>query len=73
MSRIWLPVVWQEVVEHDFPDHQPTNDPQPSGAQATVSTYVPLNEATRSPEVTDPPRQAQVSVYASQVGLFYVK
>ena len=54
MRRIWLPVAFQNEV-----------DRQQSDTQATVSTYVPLNEATRSPEVTDPPRQAQVSVYAS--------
>ena len=46
--------------------HQPINDQQGTGAQAIViSDYASLNEATRSPEVTDPPKQAQVSVYAS--------
>ena len=55
MWRIWLPVAFQNEV-----------DRQQSGTQATViSNYASLNEATRSPEVTDPPRQAQVSVYAS--------
>ena len=54
------------MVEIEVPDHQPTNDTQQSGAQATViSNYASLKEATRSPAVTDPPRQAQVSVYAS--------
>ena len=58
MSPILLIFAFQnEVVEVDVPDQQPTN----SGAQA----YASLNEATRSPAVTDIPRQAQVSVYAS--------
>ena len=62
MSPILLLFAFQnEVVEVDVPDQQPTNDPQQSGAQA----YASLNEATRSPAVTDPPRQAQVSVYES--------
>ena len=55
ISRIWLPVAFQNEV-----------DRQQSGTQATViSNYASLNEATRSPEVTDPSKQAQVSVYAS--------
>ena len=55
MWLIWLPVAFQNEV-----------DRQQSGTQATViSNYASLNEATRSPEVTDPSKQAQVSVYAS--------
>ena len=65
MSRIWFIVAFQNVVaELDVLDPQPTNDQHET--QATViSNYASLIEATRSPEVTDPPRPAQVSVYAS--------
>ena len=47
-------------------DFQSTNEPRESAAQATIiRNCASLNEATRSPEVTDAPRQAQVSVCES--------
>ena len=47
--------------------YQPTNEPQQSAVQVTVisNNVQSLDaEVTQSPAVTDPPRQARVSVYA---------
>ena len=66
MSRIWFPVAFQNVVvELDVLDPQPTNDQQEIQTTVISRNYASLTEATRSPEVTDPHRPAQVSVYSS--------